>query len=102
MMLNTLSGTYWLFEYFLVEYFLVNVCSNPLLIFYGVVCLFSIGLYEFFTYSRIKSVFFFFKSDLRVTNVFSQSVGCLLIFSTVSVDKQKCKILTLFNNWFFL
>ena len=40
-------------------------------------------------------------SDICVANVLSQFIACLFMFLTVSIDKQNCKILTLFNNFFF-
>ena len=41
-------------------------------------------------------------SDICVANVLSQFMACLFIFLTASIDKQNCKILTSFNNCFFL
>ena len=41
-------------------------------------------------------------SDICVGNVLSQFMACLFIFLTASIDKQNCKILTSFNNCFFL
>jgi len=76
---------------------LVNVCSNLLLIF--------IGLFVFLLWSAMNSLHIPESSplsDICVANVLSQFMACLFIFLTASIDKQNCKILTSFNNCFFL
>ena len=68
-------------------------------------CSFFIGLFVFLLLSSMNSLHIPESSplsDLWVANVLSQFVACLFIFLTVSIDKQKCKLLTLFNNCFFL
>lgn len=75
---------------------LLNVYSNLLLIFIGLFVFLLLGYMHSLHVPESSPL-----SDMCVANVCSLSAAYLFIFSA-SIAKQICKILTLFNNCFFL